>query len=42
MFLFGPPNVKEMKARRDVNGLIRALGYILLTVTNFHFRRSGN
>jgi HEAT repeat protein len=27
MFLFGPPNVKEMKARRDVNGLIRALGY---------------
>ena len=27
MFLFGPPNVEKMKARRDVNGLIRALGY---------------
>ena len=27
MFLFGPPNVEKMKARRDVNGLIKALGY---------------
>jgi len=27
MFLFGPPNVEKMKARRDVKGLIRALGY---------------
>ena len=27
MFLFGPPNVEKMKARRDVNGLIKALSY---------------
>jgi HEAT repeat protein len=27
MFLFGPPNVEKMKARRDVKGLIKALGY---------------
>ena len=27
MFLFGPPNVEKMKARRNVNGLIKALGY---------------
>jgi HEAT repeat protein len=27
MFLFGPPNVEKMKARRDVNGLIKALRY---------------
>ncbi len=27
MFLFGPPNVKKMKARRDVQGLIKALRY---------------
>lgn len=27
MFLFGPPNVKKMKARRNVKGLIEALGY---------------
>jgi len=25
--LFGPPNVKEMKAKRDVKGLIKALEY---------------
>ncbi len=28
MFLFGPPNVDKMKARRNVKGLIKALGYI--------------
>ncbi len=28
MALFGPPNVEKMKARRDVNGLIKALGYM--------------
>ena len=27
MGLFGPPNVKEMKAGKDVKGLIKALGY---------------
>jgi len=27
MFLFGPPNVDKMKARRDVEGLIKALSY---------------
>lgn len=27
MFLFGPPNVKKMKARRDMQGLIKALRY---------------
>ncbi|GAB4505354.1 MAG: hypothetical protein Fur0043_23490 [Anaerolineales bacterium] len=27
MFLFGPPNIEKMKARRDVRGLIRALKY---------------
>ena len=27
MGLFGPPNVDRMKARRDVMGLINALGY---------------
>ncbi len=27
MFLFGPPNVEKMEARRDVEGLIRALSY---------------
>lgn len=27
MNLFGPPDVEKMKARRDVNGLIKALGY---------------
>jgi HEAT repeat protein len=27
MFLFGPPNVEKMKARRDVKGLIKALEY---------------
>lgn len=27
MFLFGPPNIGKMKARRDVKGLIKALGY---------------
>ncbi len=27
MFLFGPPNVKKMKARSDVQGLVKALGY---------------
>lgn len=27
MFLFGPPNVEKMKARGDVQGLIKALGY---------------
>ncbi len=27
MFLFGPPNIEKMKALRDVQGLIKALGY---------------
>ncbi len=27
MFLFGPPNVEKMQARRDVQGLIKVLGY---------------
>jgi len=27
MQLFGPPNVEKMKAKRDVNGLIKALDY---------------
>lgn len=27
MFLFGPPNVEQLKARHDVAGLIKALGY---------------
>jgi HEAT repeat protein len=27
MSLFGPPNVEKMKAKRDVEGLIKALGY---------------
>ena len=27
MALFGPPNVEKMKAKQDVRGLIRALGY---------------
>jgi HEAT repeat protein len=27
MFLFGPPNVKVLKTKRDVKGLIRALNY---------------
>src|SRR5664280_1497750 len=27
MGLFGPPNVEKMKAKRDVKGLIKALGY---------------
>lgn len=27
MFLFGPPNVEKMKARRNVKGLIKATGY---------------
>lgn len=27
MFLFGPPDVEKMKARRDVKGLTNALGY---------------
>ncbi|MGB9872500.1 MAG: HEAT repeat domain-containing protein, partial [Anaerolineae bacterium] len=27
MFLFGPPNIEKMKARGDVKGLIKALGY---------------
>lgn len=27
MFLFGPPNVEKMKARRDVKGLIKATRY---------------
>lgn len=27
MLLFGPPNVEKMKAKRDVKGLINALGY---------------
>ncbi len=27
MGLFGPPNVEKMKAKRDVKGLIQALGY---------------
>jgi len=27
MFLFGPPNIEKMKARRDVKALIQALGY---------------
>jgi HEAT repeat protein len=25
--LFGPPNIKKMKAKRDVNNLVKALGY---------------
>jgi len=25
--LFGPPNVEKLKAKRDVKGLIEALGY---------------
>ena len=27
MPLFGPPNVEKLKAKRDVKGLIKALGY---------------
>jgi hypothetical protein len=27
MSLFGPPNVKNLIAKRDVKGLIKALGY---------------
>ena len=27
MWLFGPPNVEKMKAKRDVKGLIKALHY---------------
>jgi hypothetical protein len=27
MSLFGPPNVEKMKANRDVEGLVKALGY---------------
>lgn len=27
MSLFGPPNIEKMKAKRDVKGLIKALGY---------------
>ena len=27
MGLFGPPNIEKMKAKRDVQGLIEALGY---------------
>ena len=27
MGLFGPPNVNEMKAKRDVKGLMKALAY---------------
>ena len=27
MFPIGPPNLEKMKARRDLKGLIRALGY---------------
>ena len=27
MALFGPPNVEKMKAKKDVKGLIKALGY---------------
>jgi len=27
MSIFGPPNIEKMKTRRDVNGLIKALGY---------------
>ncbi len=27
MGLFGPPNVEKMKAKRDIKGLIKALGY---------------
>jgi HEAT repeat protein len=26
-WLFGPPNIEKMRARRDVKGLIKALGY---------------
>ena len=29
MSLFGPPNIEQMKAKRDVNGLIKALSYQL-------------
>ncbi len=28
MSLFGPPNIEKMKAKRDVQGLIKALGYM--------------
>ena len=28
MFIFGPPNVEHMKQKRDVKGLISALGYV--------------
>lgn len=27
MFLFGPPNVEKMKARRDIRGLVKSLQY---------------
>ena len=27
MWIFGPPNVEKMKAKRNVKGLIKALGY---------------
>jgi HEAT repeat protein len=27
MFLFGAPNVQKLSAKRDVQGLIKALGY---------------
>jgi HEAT repeat protein len=27
MSLFGPPNVEKMKDKRDVEGLVKALGY---------------
>jgi hypothetical protein len=28
MTLFGPPNIEKLEARRDVKGLIKALGYL--------------
>jgi len=28
MSIFGPPNIEELKQKRDVKGLIRALGYV--------------
>jgi HEAT repeat protein len=27
MGLFGPPDVEKMKAKHDVNGLVKAMGY---------------
>jgi HEAT repeat protein len=38
MPLFGPPNIEKMKAKRDVQGLIKALSYKKDSTEGEHFR----